>query len=420
MSRTPRLVLQAALGAGLVALALHLWWSDAGRRDPAALLPDVGGPIRLAVTSVNSARRSALRNAQLVSNVVNALPTTSRLLVLTNDLDAFQVHGGAHPGRVRFVELDAKALTIWPQDPFLVLRDAGGGGRLLVPKRFERADDREMARAVAAELGWPVVESELLFEGGNVVSDATTAFVGADTIAANAVELGLDEEEVARRFERTLGRRVQVVGPVPQPVAHIDLVLTPLGEGRVALADPGLGAEIVAGVLAARPDAVAAFEARAELVFFGHASIAELPTARGETLHPPRLAGRTAAIVDYATELAPIFDRLAAELDDRGFEPVRIPALLAPPEASEDDPNEPAPGYPLLGFDNVLLEDDRGERIVYLPRYGLEALDEAAAAAWRGAGYRVVPIDDLLTSASYGGGLRCSVKVLERSTPLAR
>jgi len=39
----------------------------------------------------------------------------------------------------------------------------------------------------------------------------------------------------------------------------------------------------------------------------------------------------------------------------------------------------------------------------------------AAAQAWRSAGYRVVPVDGLVTSASYGGGLRCSVKVLERS-----
>ncbi len=91
---------------------------------------------------------------------------------------------------------------------------------------------------------------------------------------------------------------------------------------------------------------------------------------------------------------------------------VRIPALLAPPEESESETF--VPGYPLLAYHNVLVEHDRDRRSVYLPRYGLDALDEAAHDAWRRAGYRVVAIEGLLTSASYGGGLRCSVKVLRR------
>lgn len=414
MSPAPRLALQATVGAALVAIGLLLWWNDETPREDGALLADVGAPIRLAVTSVNSARRSPLRNAEFVSSVVNALPTFSQVIILTNDLAAFDVQGGRFPGRVRFVELDAESLTIWPQDPFLVLRNEEGEGRLLVPRRFDRADDREMARAVANDLGWPVVESELLFEGGNIVSDATHAFIGADTILANVLELEIDADEAVRRFERALGRRVHVIGPSPQPVAHIDLVLTPLGDGRLALADPERGADLVAALAESAPRTLAAFEADAETRFFGRTSIRALSTLDGETLRPPSIVGRTGEMIEYTRRLAPVFDQLAEELRERGFEVLRVPALLAPPESSASEPDAFAPGYPLLAYHNVLVEHERDARVVYLPRFGLDVLDAAAAAAWQSAGYRVVSVDGLLTPASYGGGLRCSVKVLER------
>lgn len=435
MSERLRLGLQALAGAALVAIGLWLLLTPSPPGSPAdrpahapALLSDVGGPIRLAVASVSSARRSPLRNADLVSEVVNALPDRAQLLVLTNDRAAFTTAGDTAGERVRFVEVDADSLTIWPQDPFLVLRDAEGRGQLLVPKRFDRAQDREMPRAVSQALGWPVIESDLVFEGGNVVSDGVSVFIGADTIRTNALELGVGEATVARRFAAELGRPVQVIGPSPQPVAHIDLVLTPLGASRLALADPAAGATVVAALLERDPDAVAAFERRIEEAFFGHPSIHALPTTDGPPLRPPAVAGRTAAIVAQARSLGPVFDRLAAELRARGFDVIRIPALLAPVERSGADGGDGGdgehaheerfvPGYPLLAFDNVLIVHDGDRRVVHLPRYGLDALDAAAAAAWREAGYETIEIDALLTSASYGGGLRCSVKVLERALP---
>lgn len=415
MTRATRLPLQIALGASLVLLGLRASCIDRDASSTSGLLEDAGAPIRLAVASVNSARRSPLRNAELVSNVVNALPTRTRLLVLTNDRAAFEVRGGRYPGRVELIDVEAEALTMWPQDPFLVLRDDDGSGRLVTPARFDRAGDRAMAQAVAGALGWPVMQSELLFEGGNVVSDARVAFVGADTIRANAVELGVGEIEIARRFEALLERPVQIIGPSPQPVAHIDLVLTPLGEGRLALADPGRGASIVAELLARAPDTVAAFEAHAESVFFGHASIRALPSVEGDAIRPPPLQGRTPEAIAYSRALAPVFDRLARELAAGGFEIVRVPALLAEPGVSATGPERFLPGYPLLAYQNVLLEHERDVKTVYLPHYGLDVLDRAAKTAWHAAGYRVREIDGLLTSASYGGGLRCGVKVLERA-----
>ena len=72
--------------------------------------------------------------------------------------------------------------------------------------------------------------------------------------------MGIPDDEAVRRFQRELGRKVLVVGPLPQPVAHIDMVLTPLGPDRLALADPRWGAELARKELAENPKAVEEFE----------------------------------------------------------------------------------------------------------------------------------------------------------------
>ena len=89
------------------------------------------------------------------------------------------------------------------------------------------------------------------------------------------VDLALDEQEVAERFVDLLGKSVIVVGPSPQPIGHIDMMLTPLGDRRLVLADSGWGAGLAERELVERPAAVRAFERRCEQLFFGDAEIAE-------------------------------------------------------------------------------------------------------------------------------------------------
>ena len=106
-----------------------------------------------------------------------------------------------------FVELEHEGggLTIWPQDPFLVLRGPAGQVRLLASNSFERAGDDRMAAAFAEALSAPVEVSNLSFEGGNIVSDERRVFIGANTIRSNAVAMSLGESEVVRIFEAELG-----------------------------------------------------------------------------------------------------------------------------------------------------------------------------------------------------------------------
>jgi hypothetical protein len=379
------------------------------------LLPDVGPPPRVAAISVNSARRATLRNADLVTNIVNGLPA-SRFLVLTNDRSAFTVARDDRPGRVRFLDLPFESpITIWTQDPFLVLAGPDDEITLLTSKAFERADDRLMADVIAREGGYRVQASRLFFEGGNIVSDDEHILIGANTIRRNAVELDVPDAEVVLRFEEELGRPVLVVGPFPQPIAHIDMAITPLGGRRIAVADSAAGAAIAERALKENPASVAAFEKWCEEHFFGDPAIRELTGADGP-LTAPRVTGRTAEMIAKSREVAPLLDGVAASLERHGYRVERVPLLFGGPEAEPGagDTERMRAAYPMLTYNNVIVENDQAGHRVYLPRYGWPAMDDAAREAWASLGFAARPIDGLTISAMYGGALRCAVKVLAR------
>ena len=379
----------------------------------AVLLADVGPSPRAVAMSVNSARRATLRNAPLVTSVVNGFPASTQFFVLTNDRAAFTVARNDRPGRVRFLDLPlTHPFTIWTQDPFLVLTGSGGDVTLLTSKDFDRADDRLMAEVLGRDAGYSVRPSGLFFEGGNIVSDLDYVLIGANTIRRNAIDLDVSDTEVALRFEEELGRPVLVVGPFPQPIAHIDMMVTPIGGRRVALADPMAGARIAEEALKESPGSVTDFEEWCERYFFGHPSIRHVGSA-ADRIAAPEVRGRTAVMAEQSRRIAPLLDQVAHSLEQHGYRVERIPFLFGGPEDG-DDAQKMQPAYPMLTYNNVLLADDAGARRVYLPRYGWAAMDDAAARAWRSLGFVPQPVDGLTISAMYGGALRCAVKVLSR------
>lgn len=380
--------------------------------DGAKVLADTGGSIARALLLVSSPKRSTLRNQELVQNVARRMGPDARLLLLADP--EMILDPNPQPDRMQFVGVpDELSFSIWPQDPFVVLRDDRGESRLLTSRDYGRMEDREMARVVADALGWPVEESSLFFAGGNVLADERHAFVGADLIRAN--QDGASERRVVERFQRELGRPVIVVGTAPQAVAHIDLMLTPLGRGRVALGDPARGADLAEQALAADAAAVRAFEEHAELYFFGHPELRSLTGPGGRVIHAPAIQGRTADAIADSRRIAPALEAVARDLTGRGYEVLRVPLLLTRLDRPEHrrGPGESA-GYPVLSYNNVLIERVGDTRRVYMPVYGLAALDEAAHRAWTVAGFEPRTIPGVTTSAMYRGSLRCSVKILER------
>lgn len=405
------------LGALLLGAALVLWW----RTEPPdghglRLLPDTGRPIAAVAVSLASARRSTLRNAAVVSTLLAALPAAVDVYALTNDRAAFALAPGAN-GRVpRFVDLPTEhSFTIWPQDPFLVLVGEGGHTELLLSAHFDRADDALMARELARVAGLPLRRSALTFEGGNIVADERRAYVGANTIRVNALAAGKSDRDIARAFERELGLPVLVIGALPQPVAHIDMMLTPLGDDHVALADLRAGVAVARRALESEPGTVARFERVTGATYFGLPGLRAVDTRGGARVEAPDLAGATARVLANARAAVDYLDVLAARLQERGLRVSRIPMLFdaAAPESGEDESRRLLP-YPMLSYNNVLVEHRDGRPVVYLPQYGFEALDRAARDAWHALGFEVRAVHGYASSALHGGALRCGAKVLAR------
>jgi len=409
-----------------ILLLFLLFLPAGGERSRLQIQADMGGSITRVACTVNSARRSPLRNAKLVSDIINALPARVEVVLMVNDRAAFAVAANPWPDRVSFLELPMDStLTIWPQDPFVVMKGAKAQTTLLTSGRFERVDDRLAGPALAKYFGFQAEQSSLHFEGGNIVADESHVFVGANTIRYNALLRGKPEREIARQLEVDFGRKLMVVGPLPQPVAHIDMMLTPLGGNAIALADPAWGARLADQELAEAPERVKDFETLCMADFFGDPAIPALLDREGKVIRPPDLLGRTMVAIAESKAIAPALDHLAEEFAKLGYTVQRVPFLFVAPKektgceeggpgSKSDRGSQYRPDYPCLTYNNVLLEEDGGRKIAYLPQYGWEKFDAAARRTWQELGYLIRPVPGFGVSAMYGGSLRCCVKVLAR------
>jgi len=404
---------RTSCGLSLICFALFFSSCNRSSQSKPAILADVGGKIHVVICSAASARKSSLRNADLVSNIVNGLPPSTRVLILVNDRSAFRA--AANNRHVTFLEIpDAETLSIWPQDPFVVLANQQTT-QLLVPKRFDRENDSKMAEALSTELQLTLIHSELDFEGGNVVVDKEAVCIGYDTIQQNALALKTEHSDIQSRFAREMNRPVVIVGNESQAIAHIDMIITPLGERKIAVADSRLGAQIVNKELLDNPNAIIGFERRCEKEFFGRGEIDRVELNGGGSIERPDVVGRTQPAVHNSEQLASALDSIADHLASLGYEIVRIPTLIPDQTNYVDENGNAAPQYPFLTFNNVLIEQLPGEDpVVYLPQYGLTCLDAAAIASWEKLGFEVRPIGGFAISAMYCGSLRCCTKVLTR------
>jgi len=101
-----------------------------------------------------------------------------------------------------------------------------------------------------------------------------------------------------------------------------------------------------------------------------------------------------------AKKLAPRLDETARHLESLGYRVVRVPYL----PNGLDNYNEHNDQMLGIGFNysNVLTEvygKNNKTRKVYLPEYGFKALDEAAANAYKSAGFKVIIIHGLFTNS---------------------
>jgi hypothetical protein len=258
-------------------------------------------------------------------------------------------------------------ITPWARDRFGGMT-ARGSVVLAVPQSASnmtgpRGNDERVPEVLVQGIPGATCRTlPFLFEGGDLLADEDTVFLSAVCLARNRPLDVDDRPGLLRRVESALGKRIVAIGETPEDVPdhHICMYLTPLGGKTVAVADPAMGWELYREHPEGNP-------------------------------------------VDVETDLSKYrpFHQVIQFMERQGFRVVRIPLLLTRTPRV------------YVSYNNALLERRSGEKRIYMPVYGIPALDRAAGKAFGEQGWQVVPVrvDKLYR---HTGSLRCQVGVIRR------
>lgn len=277
---------------------------------------------------------------------------------------------GAGP-RVRYA-IVGRPITSWARDRLAVLDPIEGGPiTLLAPPSpmtgpEARANDWLVPWALRAHLGQGagLSRAPFRFEGGDLIADENHVYIATPLFERNPART---PESLVRTLEEALHRPVLRLGTDarPTPSHHIGMFVTPLGEGAVAFGNPELG-----------------------LAQIGEAASLDV-------------GGEPLEIVRDPEVLAPFLE-VGEALNARGLDAIALPLLVS------------TLPHTWISYGNALLERRRDGRLhVYMPTYGLPALDALAQRIYesRGAVVHPIRVDRLFR---LGGTVRCLVAPLRR------
>lgn len=273
-------------------------------------------------------------------------------------------------------------MTTWSRDRWVAMAPAARGMQTtLWSPRGEageeiwpaRAGDERVGCDLAAALA-PSVRawrSGLYFDGGDFLADSRNVFVVSRVLQRNIQHTVGSRDELLRILSSQLKRRVVLLEESPDH--HAGMFMVAAGGRRMLVGDPSRGREFVATAGAGNDSAVAD-------------GFADLPGG-----------------ADFTAETQHLFDAVAAQCADAGYQVTRLPVVPA------------RDGRTYLTYANVLIDQRDGQRMVYLPFYrGVEPLNAAARAVWVSLGYEVRPVDCTSVYRHFGC-LHCLVNVLKRS-----
>jgi hypothetical protein len=330
---------------------------------------------------------SALR-AIVVQYVAGADAASDVYRSFLPQLDGRVTVYAACPSRAAFDELIARvgrtncslipvvvdhAMTPWSRDRWVALLPSGGGVTTLLCPRGEngasvwpdRLGDEKIAMDLSRKIGGLTARRSVLdFDAGDLLADGDTVFVTPAVLRRNVQQTVKDSAAVADELGRELHRGIVLLETAPDH--HAGMYMMAAGNRTMLVGDPSLAHAII--------------------------------DAAGDTMKLPVLPGGA----DFTPTTQGNFDAVARQVAGLGYTVVRMATVPA------------VDGKTYLTYVNVIMETVNGQRIVYMPTYrGAEALNDAAAAVWRGLGYRVCPVD-CTSCYSYFGSLHCLVNVLAR------
>lgn len=357
---------------GVVVAAVILAWDRAGRAAPpqGIIVSECEGALKElviqyepgALEDIAPIYRDFLR--QLSADVIVHVACPDRVA-----FDQLREAVGKVPCTLQPV-ITGHPQTAWARDRWVALVYPGGAVHLAsAPHEVAgtvwpaRAGDERIGEDLAQAIpGVSFQRSELYFDGGDVLATPRHAIVTSRLLPRNIGKTVRDAAELKERMERLLGRPVLLLDGAPDH--HVAMFMMAADKDTMLVGDPSLANKI------STPSDCARWA---------------LPEG-----------------ADFSADTQKLFDAVADQCARAGYRVVRIP--VAPG----------GDGRTYLTYTNVLIDQPGGKRIVYMPIYhGAEALNEAAAAVWKGLGFEVRPVD--CTGAyRHFGCLHCLVNVLRR------
>jgi hypothetical protein len=264
--------------------------------------------------------------------------------------------GQRMPRNVKIVVL-GKPITGWCKDRFLV--SAGPPSLLIHPK----ASDTGLAARTNDSLVAPLLgrlyprrfrsfEIPMVFDAGDILATRSKIIVSDSLWIKNG-----RPKDFKRWVESLFDGGVIWLRGVPDH--HIGMYAVPLDDKTVVVGDPDLA----------------------------------------RTLWK-KTAERALGKPDFSEKTTAEFRRAAEQLKSAGYRVIRVP--LAPIAVKT-----------YITYTNGVFEKRGGHRIVYMPTYGVAALDSAARKAYESADYEARPIP-VCTVYRFRGTIGCLINVVER------
>jgi hypothetical protein len=372
--------------------------------DSMRMPDDLSGPIEASIFSINSRFFTADEANAFVAAVRKAAPKRKILVLADAPIkDALK--------NVDVIETFSRPYTPWPRDPFIVGHAKRGIVFVNRPNlQPEREEDANMVRALVqsgdVDARWTV--APVPFHNGHVLLTPDTAWISIHTVEIRALQiLGLERVPVetftdprgisayitavmkaAKELEALYGRPVKFVHPLDADPELFRL----LGGGG------GFDLDSIVTLLPQKSGSLVAvvgdIEMGAELARVANWS--EAARAYGIKQSGSGVAVAQASAGPAA--LGAFLDVVAASLQMRGVEVLRIPLISIPHEPADF----------LLTWNNVVLEKAgtarRAEGFASLLTEG----DTIARQAFAKAGYDLTLFPPLARSVVLSGGYRCA------------
>ena len=272
-----------------------------------------------------------------------------------------------------------RPITVWARDRRICRQTADGRpATCFVPTAHFSYDPEKQNDLVLSSLLFQtglvpgVALNSFHLEGGNVVSNRRQVFIGANAYDDNLHRFR-SESAMFAELSKVFGRPAVAIKTRDgaTPWIHTDMYLTPIDSRTILVSSPSEGCRLLEGQTSVM---IPQRDRQVQVEF--------------DTVAPDSIRQTQ-------------FDDVAQQLTELGYQVIRVPSLI---NVEKDW---------MVTYNNVLMDYQNGQRVVFMPIYHIPELDNAAAQIYRALGFEVRPID-VSPIFQLGGAIRCLANVTRR------